>query len=137
MKKWIFITLIIFLLGLVALGVVSDKATVISEHLYVSDQAMSNGILIDRVVFDEPGYIVVHAESGGAPGRIVGSSVFFEPGQYSDASVTLEEDLEAGSTLYAMIREDNGDGEFDPRDDDPVVSGADKLIFASFKILEE
>lgn len=87
----------------------------------VSDQAAQNGtITIDQVIATDPSWIVIHTESDGAPGPIIG----FAPIAVGlNENVEVEIDLEsATSTLFAMLHIDAGTlGEYEfPGDDTPV-----------------
>lgn len=90
----------------------------------VSDQSLQNDtVTIDRVVTDEPGWLVLHADNGGAPGAVVGHSAV-EPGE--NLNVELQVDAaQATPTLYAMLHVDRGTlGTYEfPGADTPVRLG--------------
>lgn len=150
MKKWIIITLIILLLGLVALGVISsdridnnnianfstsDESSITS--IFVEDQDAMDSVRIDNAVLDQSGFIIIHEDSSGAPGRIIGVSNLLEPGNYSNIEIYLSRKIEGGERLYAMLHRDSGDGVFNPRQDTPVVNMDDNIVLSDFNVFVE
>lgn len=148
MKKWIIITLIIILLGLVALGVISsDRAKnngtmnvssfdVASENMInVDNQVIDKSVRIKKAVLSKNGFIVIHKDSSGAPGAVVGTSNLLEPGDYSGIEIDISEEVKNERKFYAMLHEDNGDGIFNTHEDSPVIDKEDSIVFVSFKSL--
>lgn len=146
MKKWVFITLIIILLGLVSLGVISNDRVRSDSELNISyfDSSVENMINVENQIVDESvrvkeailnqsGFIVIHKDSSGAPGKIIGISNLLEPGDYSGIKIDTSEEVQDGDRLYAMIRKDNGDSVFDTQEDNPITNKEDDLVFARFK----
>jgi hypothetical protein len=74
----------------------------------VRDQLVAaSSVVIDQVVSDGPGWIVIHADSGGAPGAVVGFSALAN-GLNSDVQVLIDEAL-ATDMLFAMLHIDAGE----------------------------
>lgn len=79
----------------------------IPPFLSVRDQLVRAGfVVIDQVVSDGPGWIVIHADNGGAPGAVVGFR-FVANGLNSDVQVMIDESL-ATDVLFAMLHIDAG-----------------------------
>jgi len=88
----------------------------------VSDQAVQAGsVLIQEVVSQGPGWLVIHIQDGGNPGAVIG----YAPVQDGlNQSVTVPVDVEqATGTLYAMLHTDAGaQGAYEfPGADAPVM----------------
>jgi plastocyanin len=101
----------------------------------VSDQELQEGkVVIETVVAAEQGWIVIHAESDGAPGPVVGFSPV-NPG--SNSNIEVELDLEAVTeTLFAMLHVDAGViGQYEfPGPDGPVQVG-ESIVNVPFAVL--
>ena len=87
----------------------------------VSDQDASGGtVTIEKVVADQPGWLVIHITKGGGPGPVIGQSPVSE-GDNSNVEVAIDLD-QATQQLFAMLHLDIGtEGEYEfPGDDVPV-----------------
>ncbi len=87
----------------------------------VSDQDASGGtVTIEKVVADQPGWLVIHITRNGAPGPVIGQSPVSE-GSNSDVEVAIDLN-QATRQLFAMLHIDAGtEGEYEfPGDDAPV-----------------
>lgn len=116
------------LLVLTTSGAVAAQET--APSVTVSDQLSLDGsVLIDQVTAADPGFIVIHADSGeGSPGPVVG----FAPvaaGESADIVVPVDP---AGvtTTLFAMLHVDTGEpgayefGQVEGTDGPVIVDGA-------------
>jgi len=78
----------------------------------------------------DSGHVAVHADDGGAPGRVLGVASV-APGVTENLTVRLGDrppTLEDGTTrLWAVVYADDGDGEFDRSSDRPVTVGEDPV----------
>jgi hypothetical protein len=134
-KRTIFAILIVLSLligsvaSVMAAPVYQDEAT---ASVNVADQSVVDGaVVVAEVVSPGAGWIVVHADEAGAPGPIIGQTAV-EAGANADVSVTIDADA-ATDTLYAMLHEDDGDGEFDSAKDKSVKVD-DKTVVMPFSI---
>ena len=87
----------------------------------VGDQDASGGtVTIEKVVADQPGWLVIHITTDGAPGAVIGQAQVSE-GSNEDVQVAIDLD-QATSQLFAMLHLDAGTvGEYEfPGDDVPV-----------------
>lgn len=74
----------------------------------VRDQLVRAGfVVIDQVVSDDPGWMVIHADNGGAPGAVVGFR-FIANGLNTNVQVMIDEAL-ATDALFAMLHMDAGE----------------------------
>ncbi len=100
----------------------------------VRDQLVRAGsVVIDQVVSDGPGWMVIHADNGGAPGAVIGFR-FVANGLNSNVQVSIDEAL-ATDVLFAMLHIDAGalsTYEF-PGDDLPATRGG-SVVMEAFSI---
>jgi plastocyanin len=92
-----------------------------ASSVTVGDQDASGGtVTIEKVVSDQPGWLVIHITRNGAPGPVIGQSPVSEG---SNANVEVAIDLaQATQQLFAMLHLDAGTvGEYEfPGDDVPI-----------------
>ncbi len=67
-------------------------------------------------------FVTIHESMGSAPGTIIGTSRYYEPGIYSNLSTNVTSLLQAGSTYIALLHVDDGDKVFVVDKDLPVTS---------------
>lgn len=90
-------------------------------HIESIDQSVTgNKVTILSVALKENGYVVIHKEEKGKPGKIIGVSRILAPGIYSNSTIMLVEGVVSGEALVAMLHTDNGDGVFSAETDVPV-----------------
>lgn len=89
-------------------------------HVEAIDQSVKGKVVLLSVAFKQNGYVVIHKEEKGKPGKIIGVSRMLMPGIYANAAITLNENVVPGEVLYAMLHTDNGDGIFSVDTDVPV-----------------
>lgn len=115
-------TLVVFAIGAAVLLPAAVMAQMMgAPSITVGAQGIRNGrVVIRSVESSEPGWLVVHAESNGAPGEVIGYTRVRE-GTNSHVSVSIDSDR-ATRTLYAMLHIDAGEtGAYEfPGPDTPV-----------------
>jgi hypothetical protein len=124
-------------LALLALtvGVVSAQESLM-PGVTVDDQALDEEtmtVTIASVTSDGPGWIVIHADSDGAPGPVIGYEAVMD-GENTDVVVTVDLDG-LTPTLWAMLHTDAGElGVYEfPGADGPVrIDGS--IVMSSFSI---
>jgi len=102
----------------------------------VTDQETAGKVLIAEVVAANPGWIVIHTESEGAPGPIIGYAAV-NPGKNSNVEVEI--DL-GGATekLFAMLHIDAGTaGTYEFPGEDAPVKVDDTVVMSGFMITTE
>lgn len=115
-----------------------DNAVITAPANAVSaeDQEIKDGkIIVDSVLAADTGWLVVHADTDGVPGKIVGQS-YVQAGENKNVEVVL--DLpNITPTLYAMLHTDAGEKnvyEF-PGADEPVKFN-DEIVMDSFAVTQ-
>lgn len=105
------------------------------DYVDASDQAAGPAVDIAQTWLEDGGYVVVHEESNGAPGAILGASEYLAAGeQHADVSVSLSRGSQEGETLYVMLHNDDGDEVFDPSVDMPVRADDGTIIVTPISI---
>ncbi|GEM_PF-3044347 len=87
-------------------------------------------VLVDRVVISKQGFLVVHADVGGRPGKVLGNSVLLNAGETREVSVRL---TAQPGMYWAMLHADNGNGKFSATNDLPVMDDKGKPVMLRFK----
>lgn len=87
------------------------------------EQKPGNSVTIAQVVLAAPGYVVIHEDSNGAPGTVLGASALLSAGQSDKITVALTRATKDGEKLHAMLHsETNGNSTFEAAADTPVQS---------------
>lgn len=102
------------------------------NSIAVEDQNEGVRIILDSVTLKESGWAVIHEDSDGTPGRILGAQLF-DPGTTEPSVVDLLRGTLAGNTYYAMLHSDNGDRSFIPKQDPPLLDGEGNPIMMRFQ----
>jgi hypothetical protein len=101
----------------------------------VKDQPLTdNHVVIDTVMSDGPGWLVIHAQKGGTVGEVIGWAAV-AGGNNSNVVIAFSDPSKVTPTLYAMLHVDKGAvGKYEfPGADVPAMSGG-KMVNPSFKI---
>ena len=120
--------LIVFILVLVALTAIfflngRNTEVTLDEIFYVSAQGVEDQITIDRVVMDQPGFIVAREILDGKPGQIVEVSKYLKAGENIDVVIDLAQPLIEGvgvssdqfdQEIVVAVYYDDGDKGFNP-----------------------
>ena len=110
-----------------------DVTTSTANSISVSNQKAGAEVTIDQVVLQNTGWVVIHEDSNGMPGKILGAQLF-DPGTGSGTVELLRGTL-PGGTYYAMLHSDNGDRAFDPKKDLPLTDQGGAPIMQTFQTL--
>lgn len=97
------------------------EASVVADR-----QTARDAVTLLRVALPRAGFVVLHADEGGDPGRPVGHRAL-DAGVHHNATVPLNEtyyeDQGARFGLWAVVHADDGDGVFEPGTDAPIRVG--------------
>lgn len=100
----------------------STSLTVGKNAIYVADQAPSGSILVAVVRLEKSGFVVVHEDATGTPGKILGVSKALPTGETKNLGpIPLSRMTRDQETLYVMLHLDDGDGIFDVAKDKPAL----------------
>jgi hypothetical protein len=100
----------------------------------VTEQLPGNTVTASQVHLASPGFLVIHEDTNGAPGAILGSSALLSASDSSQIKITLSRSVKDQEKLHAMLHNDtNGNGTFDASDQ-PVQSRLGGPIEGSFDV---
>ncbi|EMA52499.1 MULTISPECIES: DUF7282 domain-containing protein [Halococcus] len=114
----------------------ATPASAHGQHLSADAQYADNGTVVIESLFTATGgFLVLHADDGGEPGEPIGHSPTeygYETGLTVNVSDETWQAWNGSRTVWAVLHLDDGDGEFDPADDEPVPAfgGSAKQSFA-------
>lgn len=105
----------------------------------VDDQSLGDGgtVTVASVVSSDSGWMVIHADSGGGPGAVIGHAPVSR-GYNSNVVVNIDTSL-ATETLYAMLHVDSGaEGDYEfPGEDAPATDTDGNIVTPSFQLSTE
>jgi hypothetical protein len=107
-----------------AAGPAGDSSgLIIGENaIYVAAQPPGHSVSVSMVRLKRPGFVVIHEDRAGAPGKILGVSSLLPAGDTENLQpITLSRVTRDGETIYAMLHFDDGDGKFDVANDKAVL----------------
>ena len=110
-------------------GSASDLSGLIisTSAIYVAEQAPGRSVSVSLVRLEKPGFVVIHEDAAGAPGKVLGVSGLLPAGEMENLlPITLSRATRDSETIYAMLHFDNGDGTFDATNDNPVPDSVDE-----------
>lgn len=118
------------------LSLTSMALAQVTPSVTISDQSIGDGmVVVDQVVSDGPGWIVIHADENGAPGPVIGQTAVMD-GENNNVEVEIDTAM-ATATMYAMLHTDAGtEGTYEfPGDDTPVeVDG--EVVLQAFTVTD-
>ena len=124
-------------------GAVENTNTVsgmrVEENAVVTpEQRPGTNVAVAQVYLAAPGYVVIHEDSNGEAGAILGSSALLQVGENNNVSVTLSRASKDGEKLWAMLHsEKDGNTTFNVQTDTPVESRTGGPISGWFEISAE
>ena len=89
-------------------------------------------VAIAQVVMPQSGWVVIHEDNAGAPGRVLGAQRF-DMGTFTGA-VDLLRGTVAGGIYYAMLHADDGDRQYDTKKDPAMLSLDGTIIMTTFMV---
>ncbi len=94
--------------------------------IYVDEQSLSRTVSVAVVRLEKTGFVVIHEDNAGKPGKILGASNALPTGETKNLTpIALSRTTLDGETLYAMLHLDDGDGTFDATKDKPAQDSVD------------
>lgn len=97
-----------------------------TNHVAADAQVVADGtVVVESVFAADDAWLAIRADDGGEPGAVLGArQVDGDAGFRTDVGVALADGWADGapSTAWAVLHTTDGDGEFDPADDEPIES---------------
>ncbi len=94
-----------------------------SNSIVAADMRPSDVLSLDSVTLAHGGFVAIHEDANGTPGKIIGVSAYLPAGTRTAVPVKLSRTTKDGELLYALLHLDDGDQKFDAELDRPVLVG--------------
>lgn len=109
----------------------------LNSAVQAEDQVFGPQAVIKAVKFENrAGWVAVHEDREGKPGNILGAA-WLPVGENKEVKVELLRPMEAGKTYYAMLHDDDGDKQFNYKNDLSLPSSTGEPIMAAFRALTQ
>ena len=108
----------------------ADTAGDANPSVDVDDQPIANGtITLAEVTAAQDGWIAVHLDEGGSPGKVIGHGPV-KKGESYNVKITLDQDVPVGGKVWPMLHIDAGTiGTYEfPGADAPVIVSGDIVM---------
>jgi len=96
----------------------------------VQNQVAGLVVSLERVIFEEDGWVVIHEGTASHIGNALGAKRF-DKGEYT-GTVELLRATEAGEVYRAVLYRDNGDREFSLDTDFPFLQNGNEPVLTTF-----
>ena len=113
--------------------IAQNQGAVSGTMISVDDQAAGFSVAV-AIKSSKRAWVVVHEETDGKPGKILGAQLFSE-GSHTGV-VDLLRPTEAGKKYSVMLHEDDGDHAFDYQKDLPIKDADGNVINRTFSATE-
>jgi len=105
-----------------AVATMAGLAVAHGNHATAHPQVSANGtVVVEQAFLTERGYLVVRADDDGTPGRVLGARPL-DRGIHTGSTVRIDasywRNVSGNTTVWTVLHADDGDGEFDPADDE-------------------
>mgnify|MGYP001618703815 CR=1 FL=1 len=102
-----------------------------ANGIFVADQKVGAEVHIGNVVISKQGYVVIHADANGKPGKILAASALLNAGETRDVFVKTK--IEPGISYWAMLHADNRNKKFNGTNDTPITNERGEVVMKRFK----
>lgn len=100
----------------------------------VSDQRPGTSV-VGTAVLAAPGFLVIHEDTAGQPGAVLGASALLSAGESRGINIKLSRPMKDGETLHAMLHTDvDQNGTFNASTDTLVQSRLGGPIHGTFQV---
>ena len=109
---------------------VTDETQLRSDSIIVRNQRAGLLVEIEKVIFEEGGWLVIHEGTTSQVGNALGAARF-DKGEHSGI-VELLRATEVGMLYRAILYQDNGDKEFNLDSDFPLLQNGNQPVLTTF-----
>lgn len=117
----------------------SDRITKANEMIktggnsvYVEDQQSGqSNVVVGFAVLTEPGFVVIHEDDHGIPGKVIGSSNLIN-GRVEQLSMPISDPLVFDHVYYVILHKDNTNGIFLETEDGFMGDKDQTVVMMSF-----
>jgi hypothetical protein len=99
--------------------------------LSVSDQAAGSVVVIDSLTLKAPGWVAIHDDVNGMPGKILGARLF-DKGT-TKGEIELLRKTVPGTSYIVMVHGSDGDTTFSSKTDKPLTDDKGEMVTVTFK----
>lgn len=144
MKKGLYFIIVVIILvvtGIIMLGNRAEDTAMesmkengnqnesLKNELFAATQSPGREVGIGEVRLTQNAYVVIHRETDGKPGKVIGNSSLLLPGDNHGVLVAVQEDLRDGDRIFAMLHSDDGNGVYEfPGPDAPLKDEAGSIV---------
>jgi hypothetical protein len=114
-------------------GTSSEVVTIQGDNgVLVNNQVPGSSVLINQVLLKGPGWVAIHDDVNGQPGRILGARLF-DAGS-ANGIVQLLRNTVNGKSYFAVIHTDDGNYKnFTPKTDKVLTGSNGEIIMTKFE----
>lgn len=113
--------------------VASPTPVTLINTISASNQPAGQTVTITTVTLKENGFIAIHEDTEGKPGKVIGNSTLLQAGSYSNVTVNLTRASKDDETLHPMLHSDDGDGTYGfPDEDFPIKDEQGNIVITKF-----
>lgn len=107
----------------------------LKDYVEIQPVVAGDFVVIPRVVLSKPGFVMIHESDNGQTGRIVMTGDYLTSGEHENVVVHTGITTKPGERYFAMLHEDNGNGQYDDPGVDPPVVVAGAIVQTEFSIV--
>jgi hypothetical protein len=108
---------------------VAGKGELTASVTFDDQDSGGSSVVVQNATLSDGGYLVIHEESDGAPGAVIGHSAYLDSGTHENVEVTLDDPIASTQTLIAMAHTDDGDQEYEfPDADGPYTADGAPVV---------
>ncbi len=104
-----------------------------NDAIIVQNQASGSSVVIDKAIFEEDGWIVIHEGTASHIGNALGAARF-DKGEYNNIVVELLRATKEGMVYRAVLYRDNGDKKFNLDTDFPFLQDGNQPVLTTFTV---
>lgn len=113
--------------------IVAEDKTMVAVGIHTPAKT----VVVDKVTLKKSGFVVIHEDTKGQAGGILGASGLLQEGTHENIVIELTRKTVEGESFIAMIHTDNGDGKFDPTVDEPAKDESGVVSQATFQVSQD
>lgn len=104
------------------------------NSVYIEDQPSGqSNVVVGFTVLTEPGFVVIHEDNNGVPGKVIGSSDLIN-GRVEQLSIPISDPLVSDHVYYAILHKDNSNGIFLETEDGFMDDKDQTVVMMSFLV---
>ena len=104
-----------------------------NDAIVVQNQKAGSSVVVDKAVFEEDGWIVIHEGTASHIGNALGAARF-DKGEYNNIVVELLRATKEGMVYRAVLYRDNGDKKFNLDTDFPFLQDGNQPVLTTFTV---